>query len=182
MNREQFYITHYNRDMTCSEVAKALGITATRCKTAACDLRRKGYDVAKRAKPAGHVSEWQRKTGVAKRIKQPDGSWKYTPIGRADKTRYKIGDTVKRGKKQDTYVKTATGWEYVRKCPIKVIISADGRTPAKSEKWARNEKERAKRGISNDRNPDKVKVRREEGGIWVKIDSRTMVYRKQNAA
>lgn len=182
MKNLDYYLQHYNRDMTCAQVAQALGISASRCKTAACDFRRKGYDIPKRARPAGYVTEWQRNGGVAKRTKQPDGSWKYTPIGRHNATKYKIGDTVKRGKKQDTYVKTETGWEYVRKCPELSRTPSNVRTPAKVEKVAVSVCNERKRALFTDRNPAQVKVKKEEGGYWVRKDARTLVYKKQNAA
>jgi hypothetical protein len=181
---------HYNVDQTAEQIAVHIGTTAARLRRNVERLRHAGHEFTAKSKPIGFVTTWNGLTYV----KGEDG-FKLVPRAR----RYQIGETrqsVRKDGRVEVWLKTADGWEYVRTGRPRGKPAKE-KVAVKPLKKSRQGKHTAPTGITQpchtpravqrfesipktrtDRNPDKVTVKEQTGGSWVRINEKTIVYRK----
>lgn len=202
---------HYNVDMSTADIATALGIQASSLRQWVMRHRALGVGiVAKKAFPGERRVHYcgERERYVV-REKQADGSWKfieYSGEKRPRKAKCKAQSAAqqaralaigtKRIRKGGVeFEKTAAGWRPVQKPAVpRMPKPAAARLPrqepqpkAPSRKAAASVKARAPKAKTgraayvNDSNPGAIKIKKDEGGHYVRIDARTLVYRKATA-
>jgi hypothetical protein len=154
-------IAKYNRTHTAKQLAVELGSTSERLRALAHKLRKRGIDIPTRTKPVGIIVTHNDGKGT-RRMKMPDGSWKYVPNGRPrfGGIKERKASTVNRDEK----------------------VSKTGSQVAKNRFIPNSERPpiEKKTTFRTDRNPESCQIRKDTG-TWIRIDSRTWKLKK-NAA
>lgn len=194
---------HYNIDLTAEQIAAHLGTKAKNLHSNVDRLKKLGHEFSPGRKPIGTVVNW----GGRVLVKCENGYKRVgaQPKRRYEVGEYRT--QTRRNGKAEIYLKTADGWEYqgtgklrgkpakekrakiapkisqtikdtqkeiqaahdTSKC-VKPALGTKGRNPTA--------KTRSRPHVTNTENPNQVTVKEQTGGHWVRLNEKTIAYRK----